>query len=86
MAFFSRRGEKLPITKRAADYSPGDLVAWDLNPKRGIPHIGIVVDQKSPQSGHYMIVHNIGDGPQMEDVLFDWKITGHYRYYGPEKN
>jgi len=19
----------------------------------------------------------------MEDVLFDWKITGHYRYFGP---
>ncbi len=85
MAFFSRQGEKLAITKRAADYSPGDLVTWDLDPKRGIPHIGIVVDQKSPQSGRYMIVHNIGDGPQMEDVLFDWKITGHYRYYGPEK-
>jgi len=85
MAFFSRQGEKLPITKRAADYSPGDLVTWDLDPKRGIPHIGIVVGQKSPQSGRYMIVHNIGDGPQMEDVLFDWKITGHYRYYGPEK-
>ena len=64
-------------------YSPGDLVTWDLNPKRGIPHIGIVVDQKSPDSGRYMIVHNIGEGPKMEDVLFDWKITGHYRYYGP---
>jgi uncharacterized protein YijF (DUF1287 family) len=83
MAFFSRQGETLSITKNAGDYSPGDLVTWDLNPKRGIPHIGIVVDQKSPESGRYMIVHNIGDGPQMEDVLFDWKITGHYRYYGP---
>ena len=30
-----------------------------------------------------MVVHNIGAGPQMEDVLFNWKITGHYRYYGP---
>jgi uncharacterized protein YijF (DUF1287 family) len=30
-----------------------------------------------------MIVHNIGAGPKMEDVLFDWKITGHYRYVGP---
>jgi uncharacterized protein YijF (DUF1287 family) len=86
MVFFSRQGETLPITKNAGDYSPGDLVTWDLNPKRGLPHIGIVVDQKSPQSGRYMIVHNIGDGPQMEDVLFEWKITGHYRYYGsPEK-
>jgi hypothetical protein len=30
-----------------------------------------------------MIVHNIGQGPKMEDVLFNWKITGHSRYYGP---
>jgi hypothetical protein len=30
-----------------------------------------------------MVVHNIGRGPQMEDVLFSWKITGHYRYFGP---
>jgi hypothetical protein len=29
------------------------------------------------------VVHNIGRGPQMEDVLFDWKIIGHYRYYEP---
>jgi uncharacterized protein len=48
----------------------------------GITHIGIVVDQKSPQSGRYLIVHNIGEGPQMEDVLFNWKIIGHYRYLG----
>jgi hypothetical protein len=25
-----------------------------------------------------MLVHNIGQGPKMEDVLFNWKITGHY--------
>jgi hypothetical protein len=30
-----------------------------------------------------MLVHNIGQGPKMEDVLFDWKIIGHYRYFGP---
>ncbi len=81
MVFFSRKGESLPTSSRAQDYSPGDLVTWDLG--RNIPHIGIVVDQKSRWSGRYMIVHNIGEGPKMEDVLFDWKITGHYRYFGP---
>ena len=30
MVFFSRKGEKLAITRSAADYSPGDLVTWDL--------------------------------------------------------
>jgi uncharacterized protein YijF (DUF1287 family) len=27
-----------------------------------------------------LLVHNIGSGPQLEDVLFSWEITGHYRY------
>ena len=81
MVFFQRKGESLPITNKAADYAPGDLVTWDLG--RGVPHIGIVVGQKSGSSGRYMVVHNIGEGPKMEDVLFNWKITGHYRYFGP---
>jgi uncharacterized protein YijF (DUF1287 family) len=81
MVFFSRKGEALPISTRATDYSPGDLVTWDLG--GGVPHIGIVVDQKSPGSGRWLVVHNIGAGPKMEDVLFNWKVTGHYRYFGP---
>ena len=81
MVFFQRNGETLPKSDRAADYSPGDLVTWDLG--GGVPHIGIVVDRKSADTGRYMIVHNIGQGPKMEDVLFNWKITGHYRYYDP---
>jgi uncharacterized protein len=80
MVFFARQGESLPITLRAQDYSPGDLVTWDLG--GNVPHIGIVVNVKSPQSGRFLIVHNIGQGPKMEDVLFSWKITGHYRYFG----
>jgi uncharacterized protein YijF (DUF1287 family) len=81
MVFFSRKGESLPITDRAEDYAPGDLVTWDLG--RGLTHIGMVVDRKTLFTRRYMIVHNIGAGPKMEDVLFDWKITGHYRYFGP---
>ena len=83
MVFFSRKGESLPITDRADDYAPGDLVTWDLG--RGLTHIGMVVDRKAMLARRYMIVHNIGQGPKMEDVLFDWKITGHYRYFGPER-
>jgi uncharacterized protein YijF (DUF1287 family) len=82
MVFFQRHGESLPLGTRAEDYNPGDLVTWDLG--GGVPHIGIVVDQKTRWSGRYLIVHNIGEGPKMEDVLFNWKITGHYRYYGPQ--
>ncbi len=83
MVFFQRHGESLPITNDAQDYKPGDLVTWDLS--SNVPHIGIVVDQKSAWTGRYLIVHNIGQGPKMEDVLFEWKITGHYRYFGPGK-
>ncbi len=83
MVFFSRKGEKLAMTERAEDYSPGEMVTWDLG--GNVPHIGIVVDQKSPRGGRFMILHNIGRGPKIEDVLFSWKITGHYRYLGPSK-
>jgi uncharacterized protein YijF (DUF1287 family) len=78
MVFFSRRGQALPLSANASDYQSGDIVTWNLG--GAITHIGIVVDQKSPQSGRRLIVHNIGQGPQMEDVLFNWKIIGHYRY------
>ena len=81
MVFFARKGESLPLSGRADDYAPGDLVTWDLG--GGVPHIGVVVDQKSAKSGRYMIVHNIGQGPRMEDIMFNWKVTGHYRYFGP---
>jgi hypothetical protein len=81
MVFFSRKGETLGLTQRSEDYLPGNIVTWDLG--GGAPHIGIVVEQKSAASGRFMIVHNIGQGPKMEDVLFNWKITGHYRYFGP---
>ena len=70
------------MTAIAADYRPGDLVTWDLG--NNVPHIGIVVDRKPPETGRYLVVHNIGRGPQMEDVLLRWKVTGHYRYYGPQ--
>jgi len=80
MVFFAHKGAQLPVTRDLRNYAPGDIVAWDLG--GGITHIGIVVNQRG-HSGSYMVVHNIGRGAQMEDVLFDWKIIGHYRYYGP---
>ena len=81
MTFFARKGDSLATSVRKEDYAPGDLVTWDLG--GNVPHIGMVVDRKSAQTGRYLVVHNIGRGPQMEDVLFNWKITGHYRYFGP---
>jgi uncharacterized protein YijF (DUF1287 family) len=82
MVFFSRKGTSLNLSARTEDYPPGDIQTWDLG--GGVPHVGLVVDQKSRESGPRMMVHNIGQGPKREEVLFNWKITGHYRYFGPK--
>ncbi len=76
--FFERHGQTLPITSHSSDYHPGDLVTWML--PSNAPHIGIVTDQKHPKTENPMVVHNIGFGPQLDDMLFLFKITGHYRY------
>ena len=78
MFFFSRKGETKPITQNAADYVPGDIVTWQLD--NGRPHIGIVIGKTALFSGNPLVMHNIGGGQVSEDVLFSWKITGHYRY------
>ena len=77
--FFKRHGTEIPISDNAQDYKIGDMVTWNLVSKGSLPHIGIVTDQKS-SAGNPMIVHNIGAGPQLEDILFSYTITGHYRY------
>ncbi|MDQ6967173.1 MAG: DUF1287 domain-containing protein [Mariprofundaceae bacterium] len=76
--FFERYGKSLPVTTHADDYKAGDIVSWRLNSGRA--HIGIVTYLKSPKTGNPLVVHNVGDGPQIEDALFVYKITGHYRY------
>jgi uncharacterized protein YijF (DUF1287 family) len=81
MVFFARKGEALPVTKNAKDYLPGDIVTWDLG--GNVPHIGIVVDRQTLLGANHLVLHNVGEGPKIEDVLFRWEITGHYRYYGP---
>ncbi len=78
--FFTRKGKSLPITDRSMDYKPGDVVAWDLDGK-GMTHIGIVSNLWNEESKRYSIIHNIGRGAETADVLFDWKIIGHYRYF-----
>lgn len=78
MKYFSRFGTVKKISANADDYKPGDVVAWSLG--GAITHIGLVVNKKSPDGKRYMIVHNIGAGQVMEDVLFSYTIIGHYSY------
>lgn len=77
--FFRRRGAAVAVTTRATDYRAGDVVSWML--PGNLPHIGIVSDRVSP-GGTPLIVHNIGRGPELEDMLFAFPITGHYRFDG----
>src|SRR5882724_1728353 len=77
--WFDRQGKSLPITNDRADYLPGDILAWELSD--GVEHIGILTNLSSEADKHYLIVHNIGAGARVEDVLLAWKIIGHYRYF-----
>lgn len=81
-AFFKRHGHEYPVTRDSKDYKPGNLVTWML--PGNLPHIGIVTEQINPVTGNPMIVHNIGNGPDLQDMLFSYNITGHYKYV-PEK-
>lgn len=76
MTYFERAGLSAAATAAAADYLPGDIVAWDLG--RGILHVGIVSDRVTA-SRVPLIVHNIGAGAREEDILFRFTIIGHYR-------
>jgi len=77
---FKRKGILLPLTNNPNDYVAGDIVSWML--PGNLPHIGIVIDSRSGDGSKPLIVHNIGSGPVIEDILFEYQITGHYRYYG----
>ena len=79
--FFTRMGSSLVITKEAQNYKPGDIITWDIS-GRSPWHIGIVSDKISNITGNPLIIHNMGRGPIINDMLFKFKITGHYRYSG----
>jgi len=75
--FFKRHGKSLPLGTDPKRFLPGDIVTWRL--PSGLPHIGMVSIEKSP-TGVPLIIHNIGDGTKLEDGLFAYPLTGHYRY------
>ncbi|MGB0844684.1 MAG: DUF1287 domain-containing protein [Alphaproteobacteria bacterium] len=75
--YFERKGFSLGVSDDPADYKAGDIVSWRL--PSNLTHIGVVSIAKSPSNGNPLIVHNIGSGAQIEDVLFAFEITGHYR-------
>jgi hypothetical protein len=78
--YFERQAASIPVSSEAGKYLPGDLVTWML--PGNLPHIGVVTSGRSETGQRHLIVHNINAGPVIEDVLFKFPITGHYRYPG----
>ncbi len=76
MKYMERQGWDVGISDSVQHYLPGDIVAWNLG--GGLTHIGIVTTDTS-QNGIPLIIHNIGGGQVMEDILFEFEIMGHYR-------
>jgi uncharacterized protein YijF (DUF1287 family) len=79
-AYFRRRGVELRVTSDPTDYLAGDVVTWML--PGNLPHVGLVTGRRSAAGEPPLIVHNIGNGPELEDMLFHFPITGRYRYRG----
>ena len=82
--FFKRQGTELTISSNSRDYKVGDIVTWML--PGNIPHIGMVVTEALNSAKNVQIVHNIGRGPEISEMLFDYKITGHYRFINKHYN
>lgn len=78
-AFLQRKDKALAVTDNSADYLPGDIIVWRLSNNR--PHIGLVSSVPAADQDRLKIIHNIGAGARVQDVLFAYKIEGHYRYF-----
>ena len=80
--YLKRTGKEVPVSNNGRDYKPGDIVTWIL--PGDLDHIGLVSGIPVDSTDRFGVFHNIGNGAQLEDVLFEFTITGHYRYF-PEK-
>ena len=79
--YFKRKGYKVPVGKQGefSNYLPGDLVVWRIN--NDLTHIGIVSDQKVPETSHYYIIHNPFQGVEISDWLGEFEIINHFRMF-----
>lgn len=79
MRFFERTNKALPPSRDPSAYQPGDVVAWRL--PGGRLHVGLVSNTRTTDTRRLLLVHNIGQGAKLEDILFAYEIIGHYRYF-----
>jgi uncharacterized protein len=75
--FLTRQGARLAIASDASRWRAGDIMTCLVS--GNLPHIGIVSDRKT-LTGRPLVIHNIGRGTQEEDILFAFKLTGHFRW------
>lgn len=76
--YFKRRGIAMKVTKDKKHYISGDLVTCTVAGK--LPHI-MIVSNRSAKDGTPLVIHNIGRGTKEENSLFEFPITGHYRWF-----
>jgi len=56
-------------------YLPGDIIFWPDD-----WHIGILINKKVEGTDRYYCVHNIGEGPVIEDIYYDEYVLKHFRF------
>lgn len=74
---FERAGAALNISSDPLAFETGDIVSFRLTGSN-LPHIGIVAEGHGAD-GTPLVTHNIGRGARTENMLFDHRITGHFR-------
>jgi uncharacterized protein len=80
--FFKRQKAEIAMSDDYSSCEAGDLVTMML--PGNLPHIGIVSGTLNAAGSKPLIIHNIGGGAALEDVLGLYRITGRYRYFpGP---
>ena len=57
------------------DFKIGDIIFWDI----AAGHTGIVVESMNDNKTTHLVVHNIGRGPEYEDLLTYWPPIEAYR-------
>ena len=82
MTYFTRQGYQVKAVRTVGiapinPYQAGDIVAWDLG--KGLTHIGVISNKLAPRSTTPLVIHNIGYGTQENNILYQYKIIGHYR-------
>lgn len=75
--FLTRQGARLAMSSDASIWQPGDIMTCLVS--GNLPHIGIVSDRRT-RAGRPLVIHNIGRGTHEEDILFAFKLMGHFRW------